>query len=152
MPLWRISTHRGRDAVSGVGARQFGGRWNRVGQPAVYASEQLSLAALEILAHLDTDTPVRVMWVIRIELPSDMPTTELTASALPTGWRDLDSPICRDEGSAWLEAGESPLLLVPSALIPEERNVVLNPEHPAFARGIPHTVTRRFSFDPRLLR
>jgi len=151
MILWRITTHRGEEAVSGEGARRYGGRWNRAGLPAVYASEHLSLAALEALVHLDTDTPLRTRWVVRIELPGGFPVTELEPGSLGKGWEAVNSAACEQAGSAWLERGEGAVLVVPSALVPEERNVVLNPEHPFFDSGILYEVTRRFSFG-RLLR
>lgn len=150
MTLWRIAARKGRHAVSGDGARLYGGRWNRPGLRAVYASEQLSLAVLETLVHLDTDTPLASAWVIRIDLPISPQVTRLSPADLESGWDRLNSPVCEKAGTAWLESGAGPILVVPSAIVPEERNVILNPEHTFFADGIPYSVTRRFSFDARL--
>jgi RES domain-containing protein len=151
MICWRITSHRGRDAVSGEGARLFGGRWNRPGLPAVYASEHLSLAVVESLVHLDTDTPSTARWVIRIDLPGDLPVHRVEANSLEAGWEAVGGRACERAGNAWLDQGEGAVLIVPSALVPEERNIILNPEHPAFDSGIPFEATRAFSFD-RLLR
>lgn len=151
MISWRITSHRNEDAVSGEGARLFGGRWNRPGLAAVYASEHLSLAVLESLVHLDTDTPPRTRWVIRIELSEDLPVHRVQTSSLEAGWEAVGSPACARAGNAWLDQGDGAVLLVPSALVPEEQNVILNPEHPAFESGIPFEAMRAFSFD-RLFR
>ena len=148
--LWRLTKarHLGT-ALDGEGARLFGGRWNSPGRRAVYLSEGLSLAVLEVLVHTDVSTaPAHV--ALPLELPDGVPVTELAPARLPPDWRAPEAPSStRALGDAWLAARETAFLRVPSVIIPEEFNVVLNPEHPdagRLVRGKPAP----FSFDPRL--
>lgn len=153
--LWRIVLpHRAGDALSGEGARRFGGRWNRPGQAAVYTASSPSLALLEWVVNVDpSDAPAELV-AIAFELPDDEPVTRYRADTLPRGWRSY--PVLetvRGVGAAWLDAGQTVALVIPSAVLPltDETNVVLNPEHAAMHRV---TEARRetISLDPRLFR
>jgi RES domain-containing protein len=146
---WRIvPERRAADAFGGEGARLYGGRFNLPGRAAVYASEHLSLAALELLVHLRPLLPLPcvafpVEWAgIAVET--------LPPKALPPDWRAEPAPYSAAAlGDAWLRTGRGAVLAVPSVIVPEERNFLLNPAHPDFAAlrvGRP----RPFSFDPRL--
>jgi RES domain-containing protein len=132
--VWRITTRRfAASAFSGEGARLYGGRWNRVGQPLVYTAESRSLALLEMLVQ---DEPLRAHYVlIAARLPSNLPIVELQPAALPLYWRTLAA---RDAlqalGSEWLAQGSSAVLAVPSAVMPAERNYLINPLHRDFDR------------------
>lgn len=151
MEVWRLSDARWADAVlSGEGASRFGGRWNPPGTAAVYCAEALSLAALELFVRLARGAAGRELRAFRIRLPDESDRTEVGADALPPGWRDLRTfDACRALGRAWMDEGRTLALAVPSVLIPEERNVVLNPRHPDFAR-VAIAGSRPFSFDPRM--
>lgn len=149
--MWRI-TRRAHQALDGEGARLFGGRWNSEGVPLVYASVTLSLAALEYLTHVDVEDVPDDLIALEIELPDDAPTEVLGASTLPRDWtRSEGHPACVAAGDGWARTGRTLALQVPSAVIPEERNVLLNPRHPA-AERIRVVSARDFSFDLRLLR
>lgn len=132
--VWRITTRRfAASAFSGEGARLYGGRWNRAGQALVYTAESRSLALLEILVQ---DEPLRAHYVlIPAQLPADLAVQELPADSLPTHWRTLGA---RDAlqalGAEWLRQGRSAVLAVPSAVVPAERNYLINPLHPDFQR------------------
>ncbi len=152
MPLvaWRITTKREPGvAFDGEGARLYGGRWNRPGTRLVYAAEHLSLAALELFVHLDPEDQPRVLFRFRVELPDD-PLELLPRERLPASWRDYPAP---DEtaalGTDWARRGEGLALVVPSVVIPEENNVLLNPAHPRF-RELKIEAGEPFSFDPRM--
>jgi len=152
--LWRvILPRRAGEALSGEGARRFGGRWNRPGQAAVYASTAASLAVLEWLAHVDAaDAPPELV-AIAYELPDDEAVTRVGMSELPTGWRASPVPEnLRRIGVEWLEAGETVALVVPSVVLPlaDEQNVVLNPAHSGMAR-LTERQRDRITLDPRLL-
>lgn len=152
MPLvaWRITTRRDPSAAfDGEGARLHGGRWNRSGTRLVYAAEHLSLAALELFVHLDPEDEPRSLFRFRVEVPDDA-LEVLTAERLPARWREYPAPAATTAiGTEWARRGDSLALVVPSAVIPEERNVLLNPAHPRFAKLALET-GKPFSFDPRM--
>lgn len=136
------------EAFSGEGARLFGGRWNSPGRPVVYTSESLALAALETLAHADRRRYARDYVAFKLHIP-DAEVTEL-GEAPPEDWQDRPvSPGARQLGDHWLTEGSTAVLSVPSVLVPLERNYLLNPKHPHFARiTIEDPVV--FRFDARL--
>ncbi|MGI8496265.1 MAG: RES family NAD+ phosphorylase [Gemmatimonadaceae bacterium] len=136
-------------ALDGRGAFLYGGRWNTPGTAIVYASRTLALAALEALAHFAPDTAPDDLVALTIELPADATITR-PAEALPRDWaRSLDHRACQAAGDLWARAGSALALRVPSAIVPEEENVLLNPLHAQMARV--RVVARRdFVFDPRL--
>jgi len=147
---WRITTKREPSlAFDGAGARLYGGRWNRRGTRLVYAAEHLSLAALELLVHLDPEDQPRELFRFRVELPEDA-LELLDPARLPATWRDYPAP---DEtaaiGTAWARRGERLGLLVPSVVLPDEKNVLLNPGHSRF-QELKITAGEPFSFDPRV--
>ena len=147
---WRIvrSLHF-QSAFTGEGAARYGGRWNSRGRPVVYTSWSKSLAALEILVHLNPPLPFRYVSV-QIEFEERL-VTRLVSSALPLDWR-LEPPpqSTKQVGDAWLRARESAILAVPSVIIPDETNYLLNPGHPEF-QDIIFGQPEPFMFDPRLL-
>ena len=153
MRLWRVVLpRRACDALSGEGARRYGGRWNRPGQTAVYTSTTASLAVLEWLAHVDpSDAPPELV-AIAYELPDDEPITRLGMADLPADWRTYPvSENLRRVGADWLDAGETVGLAVPSVVLPlaDEQNVVLNPDHPGMTR-FSEEHRERVVVDPRL--
>ncbi|HME72143.1 MAG TPA: RES family NAD+ phosphorylase [Myxococcota bacterium] len=136
-------------SFDGEGARLFGGRWNRPGVAVVYASENLSLAALELLVHLEWGALLGHYVVCRVEFPESA-VEELPAKGLPAHWRVSPAPPALQEiGTGWARARRSAVLRVPSAVIPLESNFLLNPDHPSFRRFV-RTAPERFDFDPRL--
>jgi len=151
LTVWRIVTHRfAASAFSGEGARLFGGRWNRKGEPVVYTAQNRSLAFLEMLVQ---DEPLRANYLlIPAEIPGDIPRLEIDVEQLPENWRTLESRRNLEEiGSRWLRDARYCVLDVPSVVIPAERNLLLNPAHPDFRRiriGQPESLES----DLRLLR
>lgn len=134
--------------LSGEGAALAGGRWNAKGTRVVYASSHLSLAALEALVHapsLPTD-----LRVVEIDVPSALARTRWDVSDLPADWRDFPAPAAAQAlGTAWLAAGRDLAVWVPSVVVPEEWNLLLNPAHRALAR-VKAKVLGPFTFDARL--
>lgn len=136
-------------AFSGEGARRYGGRWNSAGRALVYASATLSLAALETLAHAERGGVGRDWVAFSVAVPA-RGVLELRDEDLPTDWRARPSSAgARAVGDAWLAQAASAALLVPSVLVPQERNVLLNPAHPAFDEVEIGPATP-FRFDARL--
>lgn len=146
---WRmVKTSRSDRAFTGEGALHTGGRWNSPGVALVYTSEHKSLAVLEILVHLDPQDPSHHV-TFRIEFDEGL-VEHFPAERLPPGWRE-EMPACaaRELGDAWARERRSAVLAVPSVIIPEELNYLLNPAHPDFRR-IQVGPPTPFAFDPRL--
>ena len=153
--LWRIAKatpHYAADDLSGGGAAEFGGRWNSKGKHVVYAASSIALATLETLAHLSDGIAARNRFLVRISVPGDVwkRRIEVLADELPPTW--LAEPPARATmtlGDRWLASGASALLAVPSVIVHEEFNVLINPAH-ADARRIGAALVRQFIYDPRL--
>jgi RES domain-containing protein len=146
---WRVvKRQHAATAFDGKAAQRFGGRWNPIGLPAVYTSASKSLALLEVLVHLDVDS-LPPMVAFRVELDASH-LERLPAARLPRGWRTSRGlPATQQIGAEWLSSQRSLALAVPSSIVPEEENYILNPVHPSFAdlklgRATP------FLLDPRL--
>jgi len=149
MRVWRLARSV-YPALDGEGARLYGGRWNAPGTPVVYTSGSLSLAALEQLVHLSPDRLPEDLIAYGVDLSEGLATQTVAASDLPEGWdRQVEVPALRRIGERWAEKREAPLLSVPSAVIPEERNYLINPRHTA-AGEARLAYQRPFTFDPRL--
>ncbi|MGF1571714.1 MAG: RES family NAD+ phosphorylase [Sumerlaeia bacterium] len=148
--VWRIVNKAYQSkAFDGEGAYRFGGRWNRKGIRMVYTSATLSLAALELLVHIN---PAIKFELVRFKLEFDENLIEKTSlQTLPKNWRaHPPSTATQDFGSRWVKENRSPVLAVPSAIIPEELNYLLNPLHPDFMKiRIGKSVD--FTFDSRMI-
>lgn len=154
--LWRIAQET-RDYqaadLSGGGAAKTGGRWNRAGKAIVYTSQTVALAYLESLAHLGREAP-RNRFLIRVEVPDKVWDRALWAKEkdLPRAWRAEPAGIGSMQfGDQWLTSGKSTLLCLPSVIVPEDTNVLINPVQ-ADARLIQARVERQLLYDPRVLR
>ena len=154
--LWRIAqeTREYRaDDLSGSGAAKVGGRWNSIGKAMVYTSRSVALAYLESLAHLGREAP-RNRFLIRISVPDRIWEQALWAKEkdLPRTWRaEPFGQASTQFGDKWLAAGKSILLCLPSVIVPEDTNVLINPAHKD-AGFITGKVHRQILYDPRLLR
>ena len=136
--------------LDGEGARVAGGRWNSRGRAAVYASSRLSLAALELLVHTDVALVPPDLVAFEIEIPDTLEIESVDVADLPKEWRQPGHPACRTIGDMWLAEERTPVLRVPSAVVPEESNYIVNPAHRA-AKSIHVVGRRKFTFDSRLL-
>jgi RES domain-containing protein len=135
-------------AMTGEGARLHGGRWNPPGLSAVYLAESRALAALEILVHAPREALALNWDIIDLAIPEHL-IRKVSLAALPADWRALpSSPGARHFGGEWLKSLQSPALLLPSTIIPEEHLLLVNPLHPD-ATTIQHTSPKPFVFDPR---
>ncbi len=121
--------------------------------PVTYAASSRALACLETLVHLNTsDLPLN-RYLVAIDVPSEVwaAATVETPASLPVGW-DAEPPgrVSLDYGMAWLKAKASALLVVPSVIVPEERNILINPAHADCSRITARKI-RKWLYDPRLL-
>lgn len=138
--------------LSGDGARAHGGRWNRKGTPMVYASSSRALATLEYVVHVDPALVPLTVRVVTLEIPDGADGEEIAASDLPSTWRRYPAPAgLADIGTRWLRDCRTLTLRVPSAVVPEEWNILLNPLHPEMKRVRVSNVTP-YRLDQRMLR
>lgn len=151
MKLFRIiQTQHLATAWSGVGAQLYGGRWNPPGRPVVYTTTSISLAILEILVHLQNSMLMRSYTLLSIDVPEALLDT-LEVSELAADWRSPSPPdSTQRQGETWLVEGSYVGLKVPSVIVPAEYNVLLNPQHPAFAALLSSVQREPMMFDPRL--
>lgn len=136
MNAWRIDkARRTATAKTGEGARIAGGRWNSAGLPVVYTSEHLSLAVLEILVHAPNSAARQVARGRSAIVIPDQLLEVVHRKMVPKDFGPLTPlGVTQAIGDDWLQSNRSAALVVPSAIIPLEHNILLNPLHPDFAR------------------
>lgn len=155
--VWRIATdtpHYTADDLSGQGAERSGGRWNERGTPLVYASGSRALACLETVVHLSGGLPLPLnRYLVRIDIPPALWAARTVFNAAQNvGWDAIPAGrVSLAWGSAWAHAGTSLLAQVPSAIVPEESNLLINPLHPQ-AGALRARKLRRWHYDPRVRR
>ncbi len=151
MLVWRICKQKHlATALDGVGAEKVGGRWNHPGTRIVYTASSLSLASLELFVHLEPNLVPDDLVSVAIELPPRVSVETLLESDLPRDWRAYPAPeTLQDIGANWAAQQRSLALVVPSAVTPQERNVLLNPLHRQM-RLLPKPTVSPFHCDPRM--
>lgn len=148
MRAWRIVKARHQaQAFDGKGARRYGGRFNERGQRAVYASQALSLAALEILVHTGVDERQLRFVKFAIDLP-DATVRTYTPADMPADW-DVEPPAAAVQQWGSEQLNEHGILRFPSVIIPEEFNLVIAPNHHAFETLV-IAAAKPFHWDRRL--
>lgn len=148
MFLWRISNH---PTLNGRGGLEASARWHTQGRPIVYLAESVAGALLEVLVHLELN-PVRLPKAYRLvkaEVPDDVSAQTVSASDLVPDWVN-DEVATRTVGDEWLASKSTALLRVPSAVVPETFNVLLNPEHNQ-AQRLKILWHREYAWDSRLI-
>jgi RES domain-containing protein len=145
--LWRVSNY---SSLDGVGGLYVSGRWHTKGHPVVYCTLNPATALLESLVHMEIDAEDRPerFQVLRIEGPDTLSVEEIKPSALPSNWVE-DLAFTQNVGDGWLSETGSLLLKVPSVLVPETWNVLVNPLH-AEASLLKVTMRYEHPFDARL--
>lgn len=148
--VYRILRKRYAKApFDGEGAYRYGGRWSSPGLRLAYASEHLSLAMIEYFVHLDRDDPPPDLVVAAADVPDNVSRLQVALARLPPTWRETPAPAeLAVIGDRFARTRRAAILVVPSALAPDEFNWLLNPDHAQFK----HIRIRRpepFSYDPR---
>lgn len=148
---WRIVKKRHADsAFDGAGARRYGGRWNSPGTRVVYVSDTRALCLLEVLAGLGSVKPVQSYVLIPVTFEDSL-VLPVEPTHLPPEWRRSPPPPSTQRiGDHWADNLISAILRVPSAIVPEEFNYLLNPVHPD-VRRIEIGSPQDFTVDSRLL-
>ena len=150
MHTWRVTRKsHAEQPLSGEGARLHGGRWNHAGVAVVYTSQSLSLAVLEYLVNVSpADLPDDLV-SIQIQIPSELRRTEIPLSDLPEDWRIFPGrEHLKDTGTDWALKASTPILVVPSVVIPTELNYLINSKHRLVER-IKILSVEPFSLDAR---
>jgi RES domain-containing protein len=148
---WRVVDERYADDVfSGEGARLHKGRWHSEGTRIVYTCSTIALASLELLVRVPRGHRLATMVIASCTFPEVL-VEDLDSALLPGNWSAYPAPPeLQSIGTAWAWEKRSAVLSVPSAVIPEERNYLLNPEHEDF-RSVDIGLPRPFRLDMRLL-
>ncbi len=153
--VWRIGADTPEyeaDDLSGKGAENTGGRWNRKGTPMVYASGSRALACLETVVHLSSGDALPLnRYLVQIKIPVALwgarskfdETHHVGWDAEPAG------KVSMDWGTAWIQGNTTLLAEVPSVIVPEERNILINPTHPDAAK-LAAAKVRKWTYDQRL--
>jgi RES domain-containing protein len=148
--VYRILRKRyAKTPFDGEGAYRYGGRWSSPGIRLAYASEHLSLAMIEYFVHLDRDDPPPDLVVAAADVPDDVSRVSVSAGSLPATWRQTPAPVeLASIGDRFARRRREAILVVPSALAPDESNWLLNPDHPDFRRVRIHA-PEPFAYDAR---
>lgn len=150
MKIYRLSRRNYAKDLSGTGAKINGGRWNSRGIEALYTSEHISLAKLEVAVHISLDLIPDDYCVIELELPNQTKIKTLKVSDLPNYWDCI--PYAKTTqliGDEFLNENKFLALKVPSAIVHQEHNLILNPHHKDYHK-VKITKIEKFGFDERL--
>jgi len=148
MEVFRIVHSKWANTLTASG---YAARWNSTGLFVIYAASTCSLACLENLVHRNGFGNDSDYSLLTISFPNTIKTLDVDSKKLPIGWNNVTENghlICRAIGDSWLRNQQSAILFVPSAIIPKEQNVLINPNHPDFKK-IKFTI-QEFAFDKRL--
>ena len=148
MTFYRITNSAYKDDLSGQGAKIFGGRWNLPGHQALYASEHISLCVLEMLVNITLPESSLNYHLLKITIPDTYEPTIILNKKLKTNWQD-DEAYTQFMGTEFLKNKQAAVLKIPSAVISEENNYLLNPLHPDFKKIVMRK-SSPFKFDNRL--
>lgn len=149
MRLWRIAQSKYALDRLCAGSALYGGRWNPVGMPALYCGASIAICALEKFVHVG-QAPLPPLVLVAVDLPDDCRILTPSTSELPAGWDELPtSTSAQSLGRAWLDRAEMLAMRVPSVVLPEESNVIINPQHSDYV-CVQLTVVRPFTFDGRM--
>jgi RES domain-containing protein len=148
MIVYRLVTETYKDDLSGTGAKLYGGRWNSVNNPVLYTTENISLAVLEILVRADKFTIPDSYHLLKIHIPDSFNFVTVTKEKLKKGWKD-DVSYTQWMGDEFIKSADAQLLKVPSAIVDEENNYLLNTRHKDFSK-VKIIKASGFHFDKRL--
>jgi RES domain-containing protein len=133
MLLYRLAKNQYMRDLSGTGARLYGGRWNEKGTSMLYTSEYCSLAVLELLVHTPHTLLPENIHLLTIYIPDDLIIPTISEDQLPANWQQFPAPdLLAEMGTQWAQENKTTALKVPSVLVPDEWNILLNPSSSKF--------------------
>ena len=149
MVVFRLGKTQHSQDLSGLGAKLFGGRWNSIGTACLYTSQSRSLSLLEYSVNVSISNIPPALSLTVIQIPDNY-ITEIDLKDLPENWRDSPTPSAtKIFGTNLLNLGNSLVLKIPSAIIPQEFNFLLNPAH-ADSKNFKILSVEDFVYDFRL--
>jgi len=152
MRLFRIAKKRFIEDLTGEGARLYGGRWNKRGSNVLYTSESRSLATVEYLVHLPISILANDVCIAEIEVQDNVGIQTVEIGQLPSFWMTYPAfPELAAIGEKWKKESSDLILKVPSVVVKNEWNYLLNPNHPEF-HDVKIISIEEYIFDQRLLR
>ncbi|MFT3981389.1 MAG: RES family NAD+ phosphorylase [Ferruginibacter sp.] len=149
MIIYRIANSLHSQDLTGTGAKLFGGRWNSAGVPMLYCSQHISLAVLELMVHSRLRDYYINLDLLEIKVPDMASIPEISLGKLKTSW-EKDAGYSQFIGDEFIRNNQSLILKVPSAVIQQEYNFLINPLHNDFKK-VKIAETKEFVTDERLL-
>lgn len=152
MIVYRITRKRYARDLSGKGAKMAGGRWNSPGIPILYTSGSIALAMLEVAVHLPLEKLPKGFCLTSIKIPEDFQEKKIERKKLPLNWSlSIHAPYTRSIGDNFIKDNNHLTLKVPSAVVPEEYNYLINPNHQYFSK-VEIINVKELNFDSRLFK
>ncbi len=152
MEVFRLSHAQFSMDLSGQGAKLYGGRWNSIGTPMLYTSSQISLCALELACNSGGLLGLNNLALTCISISTKASIEKLEIKDLPKNWQTYPSPIANKiVGDQFIKQQKAIAFAVPSVLVPEAMNYLINPLHPSFDKWVQILWNKPFTFDPRIL-
>lgn len=148
MIVYRITNSHYKDDISGNGAKLKGARWNMPGSSMLYTAEHISLSTLELLVHIGFNDIQKFYHILSIYIPDDAAMREINVNKLKPNWLE-DEDYTAFMGTGFINNNVNLVLKVPSAIIPEEHNYLINPNHNDFKK-VKIKTSKPFIFDERL--
>ncbi len=148
MMVYRLCIEQYKDDISGTGAKLFGGRWNSIGVPVLYTTENISLAVLEILVRTDINHLPLHYFLLKLELPDNIGVTLINKAKLKKEWK-TDVGYTQWIGNEFINSNKGLVMKLPSAIVDEEHNFIVNTNHQDFKK-VKITFSKKFMFDKRL--
>ncbi len=147
MIFYRISLEKYASSLFSSGVAN---RWNKNGQHVIYCSENISLCALELLAHTNGIRPAGTFSLMQIEIADSIVLYEVKLSELPLQWHHLSSyAYTQNLGGLWYDSQESLCMKIPSVIVPSEQNFVINTLHEDFVDKVHLVDSQQFFWDHR---
>jgi RES domain-containing protein len=152
MIVYRLSSKKYADDLSGIGAELTGGRWNYKGTRVIYTSDSRALCTAEIAVHTPIGLLPKDYYLIELEIPDSIDFQQITAESLPDNWKEFPhNKTTQQVGEKFVLECEYLFIKVPSAVVPGDYNILINPQHPDFKQvKIKNKV--KFDFDQRLFK
>ena len=150
MKAYRLSRAVYANDLSGKGSSFKGARWNSIGIGLIYTAESRALAMAEVMVHFALAMAPRDYMMVILEFPDDLKRQLISVDMLPKNWNVFPYlSSTQTIGDSFVRENQFPILRVPSAVVPGDFNLLLNPHHPEFGK-ITIQKTEKFPFDSRI--